>query len=676
MFSLDWFGDYYAIPYPDAKLDNAAVPDFAQGAMENLGLVTYREQLLLLDPEGASQEERLDVAETVAHELAHMWFGDLVTMRWWNGIWLNEAFATFMSYLCVDAMRPEWRVFDVFTRIRANAFEVDALESTRTIEYPVASPDDASGMFDTLTYTKGGACLRMLEQWLGADVFRDGIRRYLAEHAYANTETHDLWDALEEVSGEPVRRIMDAWIFQAGYPAITASLEGDGVRLTQRRFVPSQPGDATTWPVPLTVRQEAGGERRLDRVLVEADGLEVPLAGPDALVVPNHEAASFVRVFYDDALRGRVAANLGTLSAVERQCVVDDTWAMVLAGEASASSFVDLVLGFGDEDDIGVWQAILTGLGWCDRFLDGEPRERFRDAVRGLVGPAMARLGWERRSADSDLEAELRGELARALGILGDDPEAQAQAREMEADATTDGDVAAAAVDVVAFVGGPDDYERFFALAKNAPTPQVQERYRGALGRFRDPALMERTLAATLSDDVRPQDVPFLIARAMANRDLGSRAFAFVAERWDALTSRVAASNHVVFPAAARILTAQGGRGDRAGVLRRARHPAEQDHDEAVPGAPARLRGAPGARDARPDRPVLLVGVVGHRAARGVQRRRVRVAAADHETDPFVELGHVGAGEQGRERGGRPGLGQRPSPRPTAGAAPARCRRP
>jgi len=177
VYALNWFGEYYAIPYPEQKLDQAAIPDFAQGAMENTGLVTYRETLLLMDPAQTSYVEQLDVAETVAHELAHMWFGDLVTMRWWNWIWLNEAFATFMSYLCVDAMEPSWKVFDAFQAIRMTAFEVDALTTTRPIEFPVESPDDASGMFDTLTYTKGGAVLRMIEQWLGADVFRDGIRR-------------------------------------------------------------------------------------------------------------------------------------------------------------------------------------------------------------------------------------------------------------------------------------------------------------------------------------------------------------------------------------------------------------------------------------------------------------------------------------------------------------------
>ena len=555
VFSLNWFGDYYAIPYPDAKLDNVAIPDFAQGAMENLGCVTYRETLLLLDPAATTPEEQLGVAETVAHELAHMWFGDLVTMRWWNGIWLNEAFATFMSYLAVDAMHPEWRVWDSFTRIRANAFEVDALESTRTIEYPVASPDDASGMFDTLTYTKGGAVLRMLEQWLGPERFRDGIRRYLAKHAYGNTETHDLWDALESETGEPVRRVMDAWIFQPGYPAISASLEGEAVWLRQHRFIPSHPDDGTTWPVPLLVRQVTPGGEHVDRVLVEAEGLSVPLVSPDARVIVNAGAASFVRVFHDDELRSRLAERaFADLTPVERQCLVDDAWAAVVAGDASAGSFIDLVGGFAGEDDLSVWRAILTGLGWCDRFLEGAPRDRFRDFVRDLVRPPFARLGWEGRDGDSALDRELRGELVRALAVLGDDPETQAQARESEREASVEPAVAAASVDVVATLGGVDEFERFFATAKDASTPQEQERYREALARFRDPVLMDRLLAASL-DQLRPQDAPFVLARSVMNRDLGGQAWRFIADHWKELGERFAASNVIVLAVGVRTLT-------------------------------------------------------------------------------------------------------------------------
>ena len=559
VYCLDWFGEYYGIPYPEQKLDQAAVPDFAQGAMENTGLVTYRETLLLLDPEQASYVERLDVAETVAHELAHMWFGDLVTMCWWNGIWLNEAFATFMSYLCVDSMEPSWRVFDGFQTNRMTAFEVDALASTRPIEFPVESPDDASGMFDTLTYTKGGAVLRMIEQWLGPERFRDGIRSYLRAHAYANTETHDLWDALEEASGEPVRRIMDAWIFQPGYPAIEVRREGDVVRLTQHRFTLSDPDDATTWPIPLIVRQVAPDGEHVSHVLVEADGLDVPLVHPEALVVANGGSSAFVRTFYDDDLRARLVERSDELTPGERQSVVDDAWAAVVAGRAPAGSFLDMLPGFADETAPAVWQTIMTGLTWSDRFLDGEPRERFRDMVRELVGPALARLGWDPRPEDTELDRELRGDLIRTLGILGDDPETQAMAREAEAlsrgGTAVDASVAAAAVEVVAFAGGPDAFDAFEARMLAAPTPQEQERYRVALSRFRDPALMERLLALATSEKVRPQDAPFLFARAEMNRDVGKIAWHYVRDHWDELLPRFAASNVIHLAHGARIIT-------------------------------------------------------------------------------------------------------------------------
>ena len=559
VFSLDWFGAYYGIPYPEQKLDQAAIPDFAQGAMENTGLVTYRETLLLMDPAQAAHEERLDVAETVAHELAHMWFGDLVTMRWWNGIWLNEAFATFMSYLCVDAMEPSWRVFDSFQAIRMSAFEVDSLVTTRPIEFPVESPDDASGMFDTLTYTKGGAVLRMIEQWLGPERFRDGIRRYLATHAYGNTETHHLWDALESRDGQPVRRIMDAWIFQPGYPAIDVHLQGDVVRLSQRAVRALAAGRRHDLARPAHRAPATPDGEIVERVLVEADGFDVPLAHPDALFVANADGSAFVRTFYDDELRGRLVARVAELSPAERQGLVDDAWASVVAGRAPVGTFLDLVLGFSDETAPAVWQTMLLGLAWCDRFLDGGPRERFRDAVRELVRPAVGRLGWETRAEDSALDGELRGDLIRTLGILGDDPETQAMAREVEAlsRAGDGGDpgVVAAAIEIVAFAGGPDEYDAYVARMQEAATPQEQERYRSALARFRDPASMARTLALAASGEIRSQDAPFLLSRAESNREVGEIAWAFVRDHWDELLPRFAASNVIHLAQGARFLT-------------------------------------------------------------------------------------------------------------------------
>ncbi|MET0901737.1 MAG: M1 family metallopeptidase, partial [Acidimicrobiales bacterium] len=227
-FSLRYLAEYFDLPCPGDSMDLVAIPDFAFGAMENLGCVTFRETLLLADPEHATQGELQNVVDVIAHELAHMWFGDLVTMKWWNGIWLNEAFATFMELKVTDAFRPEWERWVSFGLGRSTAFDTDALQSTRPIEYPVVSPADAEGMFDVLTYEKGAAVVRMLEQYLGDAEFRAGIRKYMANHQYGNTETTDLWDAIEEASGEPVRRIMDSWIFQGGHPIVGVTAAADG----------------------------------------------------------------------------------------------------------------------------------------------------------------------------------------------------------------------------------------------------------------------------------------------------------------------------------------------------------------------------------------------------------------------------------------------------------------
>ena len=532
-FSLRFFTDYYGIPYPDRKVDFVAMPDFAQGAMENTGLITYRESLLLVDPEHATQPELENIADVVAHELAHQWFGNLVTMRWWNGIWLNEAFATFMALVTVDAWRPDWQRWTSFGRYNTSAKEVDALRSTRAIEYPVHSPDDASGMFDVLTYQKGAAILRMLEQYLGAERFREGIRLYLARHAYGNTETHDLWHEIEESSGEPVRRIMDQWIWQGGYPLLTASPSDEGVSIGQRRFVADGGSDHAVWDVPLRVRALDGDETS---VLVPADGT-VAQAPVDAAVVVNAGASSFVRVRYERGLLERLTDRLVELTPLERYGLVDDHWAAVTSGAAPASEFVAAATRYGDDDDLAVWQLLMQGLGWCDRFLEGEHRERLRTFVRRLVAPAMDRLGWEADADEPDRISALRGALLQGLGVLGADPNAEAAAREFEAEARAgkpvDASLAAAAVNVVAFNGDATDYEHFWTAYRESPTPQEQYRYLFALPLFRDPVLLDRTLEATFGDEIRSQDAPFVFSYAVTNRDLGDRAWATLRERWD-----------------------------------------------------------------------------------------------------------------------------------------------
>jgi puromycin-sensitive aminopeptidase len=553
-FSLRFFAEYYGIPYPDKKVDMIALPDFAQGAMENLGCVTYRESLLLVDPDKATQPELALVADVIAHELAHMWFGDLVTMRWWNGIWLNEAFATLMELLAVDAYRPDWERWSQFLRSRAIAFEVDALESTRSIEYPVRSPDDAAGMFDILTYTKGAAVLRMLEQYLGAERFRDGIRRYLGEHRFGNTETHDLWDSIEKATGEPVRRIMDGWIWQGGYPMVSSALGDGSVELRQRRYLISGKEDDTVWDVPLLVRTSAGTEP----VLIEPDGASVD-APDDGPVVVNAGVHAFVRVAYDDELLRRLTAELRSLSTDERTQLVDDTWAAVVSGRRSAVDFCRFSESFTEETELPVWQALLQGLTWCERFLTGGPREHFRSWIRGLLWPAIERIGWEPRDGERELDKPLRGALMSALGVLGADPQAHGLAMEIERESRGEGQVdpslAAASVSIVAAGGTADDYERFLEATKDARTPQEELRYLYALPDFRDDVLVDRLTNMALTPDIRAQNVPGVLARAMANRDHGGRAWTFVKEHWDEIVAKVAPTTLVYVADGVRFLT-------------------------------------------------------------------------------------------------------------------------
>jgi puromycin-sensitive aminopeptidase len=559
-FSLRFFTDDYGVPYPEKKVDFVALPDFAAGAMENLGLITYRESLLLVDPSQATQQELLAVADVVAHELAHMWFGDLVTMRWWNGIWLNEAFATFMANLAVDAFRPDWDRWGSFRRVCSTALEIDALDSTRPIEYPVNSPDDASDMFDSLTYTKGAAVLRMLERYLGPGRFRDGIQRYLKDHAFGNTETSDLWDSIEAATDEPVRRIMDTWIWQGGYPLVTVREDGDALSFAQERFRYDGGDDGTRWEVPLLVRESLGRDAEARAILVEPEGASLPRLAHDAVVVANAEGASFLRVGYEGGLRERIWSHaLDALVSIERFGLVDDTWAGAVAGGVPAAEYLGLVRGLTEETDLHVWQSVVAGMGWFDRFVEGEPREGLRRYVRDLVRPAFDRLGWEPGTDEPDLVRSLRGTLVVALAILGGDAEVTSRARELEeaarAGSPVDASLASAAVAVVAATGSRDDYERFLARSKDASTPQEQLRYLYALADFRDPALMDRTLALALSDEVRSQNAPFLLARAIANRDAGDRAWRFVKEHWQEANRRLPPNTIIYLADGVRLLT-------------------------------------------------------------------------------------------------------------------------
>jgi puromycin-sensitive aminopeptidase len=564
-FCLRFFAEYFGLPYAGDKVDLVAVPDFAFGAMENLGCVTFREALVLVEPTEVTQPELQNVTDVIAHELAHMWFGDLVTMKWWNGIWLNEAFATFMEMLATDAFKPEWDRWVAFGLSRTVAFDTDALGTTRPIEFPVVSPADAEGMFDVLTYEKGAAVVRMLEQYLGADVFRQGIRGYMQAHQYANTETTDLWDAIEAVTDEPVRAIMDSWIFQGGHPLIRAELVHDEfgeapaqLRLRQQRFGyagsigegdPAEQERAAHWAAPVILSQSSHDVVTFEKVLLDADEMQVELIDPVDWVLVNTEGTGFYRVAYERDLREALVARAqDDLSPIERYGLVDDAWAAVLADQLSAVEFLEMARQFGAEDDVSVWRRLIGGLGVIDRLVDGDARDALAAQVIELVGPELERLGREPRPDDTDRDRERRGVLLAAAGVLGADPDIEVFARGVLAaadDGSVDPSLLAAAIDIVADQGRPEDFDRFLARFKSASTPQEKLRYLYALAGFDQAELVDRLVAICLTDEIRSQNAPYVLGRAMGNRQHGPRAWAFVRDHWDEVNERFP-SNSIV----------------------------------------------------------------------------------------------------------------------------------
>ncbi|MDP2669346.1 MAG: M1 family metallopeptidase [bacterium] len=546
-FSLAFFSQYYNIPYPGGKLDLIAIPDFASGAMENLGAITFRETAVLVDENRASRAELERVADVVSHENAHMWFGDLVTMKWWNSIWLNEAFATFMEMLAVDAWKPEWRRWDSFTFSRAVAMYVDGLKSTRPIEFPVKAPEEAAGMFDVLTYEKGASILRMLEQFLEEEVFRDGIRVYLRRHKYGNAETGDLWNAIEDSSGRPVRALMNSWIFQPGYPLISVRANGNSLILSQSHFQYLEDGKDSErkWQVPVFFRGKTkNGKEFRNTALLKNHELTIEMSEPVDWVVVNAGGHGYYRTHYSPGLMVALERNLmENLLPVERFSLVNDTWATTLAGLTGVSEYLSLLNRLQYDTDINVWSAIISSCRQLNRIFGKDGHPMFKLQIDRILLPAFNRLGWYPKHGESELDGQLRGDLLSALGTLAEHSDSQMRAKELYAEfernpAAVDRNLVPALVAIVAYTGREKEYEKFFLNFKNAPTPQEEQRYLFALADFRDPDLIKRTLELTVSGEVRTQNAPYLMRSLLLNISESDMVWSFMKSHWEEMCKK------------------------------------------------------------------------------------------------------------------------------------------
>jgi puromycin-sensitive aminopeptidase len=560
-FSLKFFSSYFDIPYPGDKVDLVAIPDFAFGAMENLGCVTFRETALLVDRETAARAELERVADVVAHELAHMWFGDLVTMDWWEGIWLNEAFATFMETACVDAFRPAWQRWVSFGTSREGALAIDGLHATRPIEYPVGSPEEADGMFDVLTYEKGCSVLRMLEQFLSPDVFRDGVRHYLRAHSYANTVTADLWSSLESVSGQPVGRVMDTWILQGGHPLVTVS--GGTVSQEPFAFGPVPAGFTSAigshWQIPIATRQL--GSDDVTTTLLADEPLQ--LDANDGHLVVNAGGWGVFRTAYEPSHLATLADHLFELAPLERANLFVDTWASTLAGHTELASFLELGQSLGQEEEPSTWGAIVGGLALCDRVADDHDRPALADAARHLLGPRGRALGFDPQPGESERTPTLRALLISALGEYGQDPDIRAEAAHRFDHSPMGGgtgptiasDVEGAVLGIVAELNRPGDYEKVLARYRSPSDPQQEMRSLNALAAFQDTELCLATFDLAVNE-VRTQNAPYLVASLLRNAVGGPAVWHRLTEQWSELLAKFPHNSHSRMIEGVRVLCA------------------------------------------------------------------------------------------------------------------------
>ena len=555
---LSYFNDYFGIPYPLDKLDHIAVPDFAAGAMENWGAITYRETALLYDPENSSANTRQRIMEVVSHEMAHMWFGDLVTMEWWDDLWLNESFASWMGDKAVDHQYPEWNMWTQFVYQDTNSgLSLDGLRNSHPIEARVENPSQIRELFDAISYSKGGATLRMLEDFLGAETFQRGLHGYLSAHQYGNARTEDLWAALEAASGQPVTAVMNTWVKQMGYPYLQAETHSHGpdlyVSLSQRRFLYDHlleqgEEDKTLWQVPVSVVR-AGTRGKLS-VLMNEPETEMALGGEPATDTPdwvkvNAGQTGFYRVNYSpegwEKLRAAVEGQ--QLPAIDRLGIQNDAYALVRAGHLPATQFLSLSKAYQNETDASVWSDLSTNLRGMENLLQDEPFfSRYRDFAATIFEQVVRQAGWDARPGEGHLDSLLRTTVLGQIGAYGD-PQALAEAgtrftRFLNEPASLHPDLRGLVYGLAAQEGDESTYDTLWKLEKSADLHEERIRLLGALTRFQQKELLQDVLERSMSPEVRSQDTVLVVIAVAGNRHGKDLAWEFVKTNWDELDRR------------------------------------------------------------------------------------------------------------------------------------------
>jgi aminopeptidase N len=538
-YVLHYYNTYFGIPYPLKKLDLIGLPDFEAGAMENFGAITYRETALLIDPKTASINAKTEVALVIAHEMAHQWFGDLVTMQWWDNIWLNEGFATWMENKPVEAMHPEWNVDQAVASGMDGTLNLDAQPTTRAIRARADTPAEIEQMFDGISYGKAGDVLLSVENYVGPETFRQGVHNYLAAHLYGNATAEDFWNAQTSTSHKPVNKIMESLIAQAGVPLVTFGEPQDGkVQISQKRFyiTPSvQPDPAQKWTLPICFKTT--GDRQDCQLLTpDTTSLTIPQS---ALFFANAGGKGYYRSSYTPSDYAALASKVETtLSPTERISLIGDEWAQIRANKATVGDYMSLVAAVKADPNSAVVSSALDGLGAIDSRVAATPEEK--DALdawfRQSFAPEYAKLG-PPSDSDSPDKKQLRALLFSALGEAKDQ-QVIAEAREISAkylaDANSiDPNLAQTALQVSARNGDAALFDQLQKIAETSANPEIQIGALRLLAVFENPELAQRALEYAVSGKVRNQDAAIQLAISLdtdKNRDL---AWKFIQTHWD-----------------------------------------------------------------------------------------------------------------------------------------------
>jgi len=525
---LPWYEEYFGAPYHYDKYDQAAVPGFAAGAMENSGLVLFRQELLIMEPGNVSWKQEKSIAHVIAHEFAHMWFGNLVTMQWWDDLWLNEAFAEWMSYRVISELSPEYHIWDDAQGGKSYALSVDALENTHPIYSTVETPAQAQELFDAITYLKGCAVMRMLENFLGPAAFRNGLRTYMQEFTEGNARGSDLWRHLQSASQQPVAQIMESWILQGGHPCVSVSLENVNgqtqLLLSQRRFFSNpkiQKENTQLWQAPLVIRYADDAGVHITRHILNGnnDRLSLPVQGLLRWCYANADAIGFYRQKLDDALLSKLLAHLEQLSPAEQMGLLSDQWALTRSGDQNIGQFLDALTALASKsDNYNLLFAIVEHLRTLEQMVedtgDAIALNRFRQWVGVLFKERLATLGFEPRPDEAIEISQQRMSVIDAMTALAHHPDAIMRARvlaEREADdpSSVDANLAGIVVAVNAQFGDANTFKKYVNIyqkrkADGAP-PQTVTRYVYSFPSFRAPELAAQTLTL-LDEGIAPKE--------------------------------------------------------------------------------------------------------------------------------------------------------------------------